>query len=189
MKKMFLLGPALLCVAFLVGAGCDQPQTGQTSSNTSTPVVTNQAVTETPVPVVDDTASSSAYQNEDYGFTFTPPKEWQTQSRASMASLGEKAYVGFTSGFSISVWDTSTYTFDDLKAEPPGGIDPDSVKTTEITIDGQAATEISYVSVSDTASGSGTMKRISILKDDLIYIIEGSAEDCAIVVPTFKFTD
>ncbi|MFA6131593.1 MAG: hypothetical protein WC702_00795 [Patescibacteria group bacterium] len=182
MKKITLLSLALLSVVIL--AGCDQLQPGQTLPTTLPPA--NQPTGNTSVPETDVDSNSIAYQNQDYGFTFTPPKEWQTQSRSLMSSLGEKVFVGFTSGFSISVWDLSTYTLDDLKAAPPGGIDPDKITETTITVDGNSATEVSYVSVGD--SESKTMKKISILKDNLVYLIEGSAENCSVVLPTFKFT-
>jgi len=190
MKKIILLSSALLSAVFLIGAGCEQQPTGLVLPSTTTPVTqppTNQPTSNTPTPIVDENGASTIYKNQETGFEFTYPKEWQTQSRKIMSDLGEKVFVGFTSGFSVSVFDTSVYSIDDLKAAPPGGIDPDSVKEALITVDGNSAIETSYVSVGDSDFGSKNIKKVSIFKNSLIYIIEGSVDDCSIVLPTFKF--
>lgn len=194
MKKFILLGSALLGASFLA-AGCSQLPTSQTKPTTSTPVTqetpqpttTEQKTDEVGVPVTDESGALKIYQNQEYGFEFKYPKEWKTQSNNIMANLGEKDFIGFTSGFAVSVWDTSSYSVDDLKAAPPGGIDPDSVKETKTVVDSHPATETSYTLVKDTESGSNSGKKILIQKDNLVYLIEGTAEECATIVPTFKF--
>lgn len=190
-----MLSSTLLGASFLA-VGCSQLPTSQTQPTTSTPVTqqtveptaTDQKPTEDVVPVTDEEGSLKTYQNQEYGFQFKYPKEWKTQSSNIMANLGEKDYVEFTSGFAVSVWDTSSYSVDDLKAAPPGGIDPDSVKETKTTVDSHPAAETSYTLVKDTESGSNSGKKILIQKDNLVYLIEGSAEECATIVPTFEFT-
>lgn len=189
-----MLSSAILGASFLA-AGCSQLPTSQTQPTTSTPVTqetvqpttTDQTPTEDVVPVTDNNDTLKTYQNQEYGFEFKYPKEWKTQSSNIMANLGEKDFIGFTSDFAVSVWDTSSYSVDDLKAAPPGGIDPDSVKETKTTVDNKPATETSYTLVKDTASGSSSGKKILVQKDNLVYLIEGSAEECATIVPTFKF--
>jgi len=195
MKKVIILSSILLGAAFL-GAGCTQQLTDKLQSVLPTSVTnqlsqpaTNQTPDDGSATVIDDNGTLKTYQNKEYGFEFKYPKEWKTQSTNLMASLGEKSRIEFASGLSVSVWDTSTYSLDDLKAAPPGGIDPDSVKEATIKINGYSADEVSYVMVSDSASGSKSNKKIVILKDGLVYLIEGNAEECAAVISTFKFTE
>ncbi|MFA5793302.1 MAG: hypothetical protein WC897_05580 [Candidatus Gracilibacteria bacterium] len=145
MKKSTTLVPLFLSIFLLIG--CDQELTSETTPKT--PISNPDTVVqepETPIvetPVTEADSNLKIYQNQKYGFEFEYPKDWETQTRVAMTELGEKDYVWFDSNFSVSVWDTSTYSFDELKAPPPGGIDPDKVVEQTITIDGNSATEIS----------------------------------------------
>lgn len=127
-----------------------------------------------------------AYKNEKYGLEFQYPQEWKIESRELMTSLGHKDYIQFNSGFSVDIWDTTTYSFEQLKAAPPGGIFPESVKEKQIILDGNLATEVSYVSAGDAGSGSAQAKQITFLKNNLVYSIECLATDCEKIIPTFK---
>ena len=84
-----------------------------------------------------------------------------------MSDSGHRDFVWIQSNgdsFSVSVWDFSFYSYDQL-TEPPGGIDPDTIKKKEITIDNQPATELSYVAVGDSGSGAQEVKKIFVQKN------------------------
>lgn len=139
---------------------------------------------------IDSTVNSNlqTYQNQKYGFEFQYPKIWKTKSRAIGTGWGEKDFVWFDSGFSVSVSDTSIYSFDQLKEVPSGGIDPETIKETSLILDGNSATEITYTQVRDAGSGSKQMKKIVVSKNNMVYMIECVVSDCEKVMPTFKFT-
>ncbi|MFH1030127.1 MAG: PsbP-related protein [bacterium] len=186
MKKVLGISSVLLGVVFL--AGCGQQPVSQTQQTTPAPAtqtpITNQPVATQPAST-DPTLAT--YTNAKYGFEFQYPKIWKTQSREIGSGWGEKDYIWFDSDFSVSISDTSMYSFNQLKEAPPG-IDPASVKEKNITLNGSPASEVTYTQVGDAGSESEQMKKIAVLKNNLVYMIECAVTDCEKVIPTFKFT-
>lgn len=195
MKKIIILGVLSLEVLFWTGCtSLIQPPTTPPDvvQQPTEPVQSDEDDSddnETDDDVATVQTDLKTYQNQQYGFEFQYPNEWKSKSGTILTEFGHKDCIWFDSDFSINIWDTSTYSFDELKAAPPGGIDPDSVTEENITLDGNSATEISYTQIRDAGSESNQMKKISFLRNNLVYIIECTANDCTEILPTFKFTE
>jgi len=127
------------------------------------------------------------HHNSEFGYELKYPKDWRFEEDHVKQELSIGLRDSIVIGrLSIQVWDMSVYSYQQLTEPPPGGIDPDTVKVKQITIDGYSAKEISYVAVGDAGSGSRNMKEISILKNSLVYKITCSM-DCDQILSSFKF--
>lgn len=133
-----------------------------------------------------DASGWKTYRNEKYGFEIKYPKGWERKTRELMVDLGHKDYAWFDSDFSVDVWDTSIYSFDQLKAAPPSS-DSQNITEKMIQLDGNVATEVSYIVVGDAGSGSRSGTKITALRNSFVYVIECSVKNCQEVISTFKF--
>jgi hypothetical protein len=153
-----------------------------------TPAVSAEPVTQ----VVDEMADWKTYRNEKYGFEVRYPSELEKKDRYLMSNLGELGYFwakNVSDDFSLSIWDTSTYSYDQLQQVPPGGIDPNSIKKYEIILDGVPAIKYTYIAVGDSRSGSGEVTEVSLLRNKLVYIFKCKGLDCEKIITSIKFTE
>lgn len=137
------------------------------------------------------TVNWKTYTNTEYGFEFKYPEVLTKQEATLMSNFGQLNYFRASAGnntISIGVWNTSTYSYDELKQPPPGGINPDTIQQENINFMGYSAVKFSYTSVSDASGGVPTQK-ISFMKNQLVYIIECHRQDCNQILSTFKFID
>ena len=140
--------------------------------------------------VVDETADWKVYRNEEYGYEIKYPQDWKTKERSLMSDSGHRDFVWIQSNgdeFSVDIWDFSFYSYDQLTEPPPGGIDPDTINKKEVIIDGQPATELSYVAVGDGGLGAREIKKVFIQKNQLLYIISYDSKRGEQILSTFKF--
>lgn len=134
------------------------------------------------------TAGWKTYTNTEYGFEIKYPSSWSgSEQPITMSNLGELAYFKAVY-MSVIVWNTSKYSYDELKMPPPGGINPDTIKQENIAISGYPATKFSYTSVGDASSGTKSYQQLSINKNQLVFVINCSGQDCNQIISTFKFT-
>lgn len=180
MKKIIL---SACMLAFL--AGCNNQKESQ---ETSSVVNKDNTQKETSGPLMNEKnstakdliANSNIYENKEYFFGFSYPSNWTIENDSYlMPDMGQKVSLIFKSkdqnlNCGVTVWDTSVYSLDDLKSAPPGGLDPDQINEKETTINGINAVEISYVLIGDAGSQPqpSKFKKISILKNNLVYVIE-----------------
>jgi len=140
----------------------------------------------------DETANWKTYSNEEYGYEIKYPQDWKTKERSLMSDLGHRDFVWIQSNgdeFSVDIWDFSFYSYDQLTEPPPGGIDPDTINKKEVIIDGQPATELSYVAVGDGGLGAREIKKVFIQKNQLLYIISYDSKRGEQILSTFKFIE
>lgn len=139
------------------------------------------------------------HRNEKHGFELQYPDNWDQQEikegpelpMSNLGHIGSYDFYGVNkakSGVSVSIWDTSTYSFDDLKQPPSGGIDPESVEKEEITISDHSAVKFSYTTVSDVEGAVPTLK-VSVSKEDLVYTLECRGEKCDQVISLFELAE
>jgi putative hemolysin len=130
-------------------------------------------------------ADLKIYQNKKYGFEFSFPKNMAHEDEfmdGYMISLGLKDSFG-----PVTVWDTTTYSFDKLKEAAPNA-DPESIKEKNIILGGNPAIEVSYITPGDDNLGIGHGKNLAALKNNLVYLIKcDNKNDCEKIVSTFKF--
>ncbi len=205
MKKITILSLVLIAIIFI--SGCSKKEENKTQSEIQNPKVEtpidpkmepikpetepkniNPGITQPQSTELDESSIVKNYINNEHGFTFLYPKEWKMELKNPESKWGQKTYIVFDSGFSISVSDTSKYSFDELRATPPEGINPESVREKDTTLDRVSAKETAYTAVGDTNSGGTQMKIIAVQKNNLTYIIECKAIDCERVTQSFKFT-
>ncbi len=135
------------------------------------------------------------YGNDEYGFEIKYPFNWprEEDQKTLMSSLGHLFSFSVRqmtkdeyNQLSVSVWDNSTYSYNQLKQPPPGGIYHDTVKREDIIINGYSAVKFSYISASDVY-GRVPAQRVSIPRKQLIYIIECYGQKCDQALSSFKF--
>jgi hypothetical protein len=140
-----------------------------------------------------ETANWERYTNEEYGFEFKYPGTWGREDIVLSSDLGQLVIFSASKEkesekISVSVWNTSTYSYDELRKPLAGGIDPDTIKEEDTILSGYPATKYSYISVSDVHGGIDTQK-ISVSKEGLVYVIVCKGEKCENIISTFEFTD
>ncbi len=135
------------------------------------------------------------YENDEYGFEIKYPSNWpRGEDRETlMSSLGhlfsfsaKQMTKNEYNQLSISVWDNSTYSYNQLKQPPPGGIYHDTVKREDTIINGHPAVKFSYTSASDVYE-TIPAQRVSILRNKLVYVIECYGDKCDQALSSFKF--
>ncbi|MBU0975599.1 hypothetical protein KJ918_02265 [Patescibacteria group bacterium] len=143
--------------------------------------------------ILDETADWETYRNEEYRYEIKYPEDWESKERGLASALGHRDVIWIQSdkdSFSVDVWDFSVYSYNQLTEPPPGGIDPDTIEKKETTINGQPATELSYVAVGDGGSGAWRVKEIFVQKNQLLYIIKScDSKKCDKILSTFKFIE
>ena len=138
-------------------------------------------------PATDLPTGWQIYTNNQLGFQISYPGNLvKTDFELFMANLGHLANINFGPNLSINVWDTSTYTYSQLQQPSPAA---NQVVQKDITVDGHQAMEFKYVNIGDNMSGTTAVTRISIRKDNLVYILECSVLECDSILSTFKFTN
>ena len=87
------------------------------------------------------------------------------------------------------MWDTSTYSYNELREPPLGGISPETVEEKSLNFAGYPAIEYMYTYVGDNNSGSVLARKVSFVKNNLIYLIECGEANCEKILSTFKFIE
>ncbi len=138
-----------------------------------------------------ETKDWEAYRNEEYGYKISYPLDWIQKDRTVMSDLGHLDYFWIkrnSNQLSVDVWDTSIYSYEELKQPPPGGIDMNTIEKENIEIENYLAVKFTYNSVSDVY-GEILTQKVSIFKDNIIYLIECFGQECNQIISTFSFLD
>lgn len=134
----------------------------------------------------DQTADWKTYTNGKYGFEFKYPKNLIELDRTLMTEIGQLFYLDL-SDISIDIWNTKTYTYEQLMQPPPGGIDEKTIKQESISVNNSPAVKYSYTYVGDDNLGVKPAQKIFIKKNGLVYIFECHEQKCDQILSTFKF--